>query len=270
MARTAQFQRGAVIIREGDQSTEAYIITRGRVEVTKAGRAGSVHLATLGPGEIFGEMALITERPRSATVTALEEVEAAVVDPEGFNQLIREQPEFIFPILRVLFERLRTVTEALASHEAAAPAATVPEAAAPTVTGRGAPARPSRPERIVLASTTREAQEALGGQSLEVQTMPFRIGRQDEMGDSDVLSLNDLYITDTRPYKVSRNHCMLNRIDDELIVIDRGSALGTVVNGKRIGGDRARGRAALAAGENEVILGTGSSPYKFTVAWEIP
>ena len=268
MVRTAQFQRGAVILREGDESTEAYIIRRGRVEVTKAGRSGPVVLATLGEGEIFGEMALITEKPRSATVTALEEVEAAVVDPESFNQLIREQPEFIFPILRVLFERLRAVSEALASHQAATPDVTAPEAAAPTVTGHGAAVLPTRQERIVLSGVTREATDALGGQSVEVRTMPFRIGRQDQMGDSDVLSLNDLYLEDTKPYSISRNHCMLSRIDEELVVIDRGSATGTLVNGKRIGGERSRGRASLSAGQNEVTLGAGKSPYKFSVAWE--
>ena len=269
MVRAAQSQRGEVIRREGDQSTEASIIRRGRVEVSKAGPVGPVVLATLGEGEIFGEMALITEKPRSATVTAVEEVEAAVVDPDSFNQLIREQPEFIFPILRVLFERLQTVSEALASQQAATPAVTAPEAVDPTVTGHVAAVEPTRQERVMLSGVTREVNDALGGRSVEVRTMPFRIGRQDQMGDSDVLSLNDLYIVDTKPYSVSRNHCMLSRIDEELVVIDRGSGTGTLVNGKRIGGQRSRGRASLPEGQNEVVLGTESSPYKFSVAWQV-
>jgi CRP-like cAMP-binding protein len=268
MVTTVRFQRGQVILREGDRSTEAYIIRRGRVEVTKAGRAGPVALATLGEGEIFGEMALITEKPRSATVTALEEVEAAVVDPEGFNRLLREQPEFLFPILRVLFERLRAASEALAAREAAAPAITG-QAAASGPAVQGPAAGPARPERIILSGATREARLALGGRALEVQTMPFRIGRQDQMGEDDVLSLNDLSIADRPPYSVARNHCMLSRIEDELVVVDRGSATGTLVNGKRIGGDRSRGRAALTAGENELVLGTASSPYKFSVGWRV-
>jgi CRP-like cAMP-binding protein len=83
-----RYQAGQVIIREGDESTEAFIVRAGTAEVVKRSAAGKdVVLATLDAGSIFGEMGLVQDRPRSATVRARTEVQVDVVDVHSFNAL---------------------------------------------------------------------------------------------------------------------------------------------------------------------------------------
>jgi hypothetical protein len=72
-ARHHLFDAGEVLVREGQPGESLFLIDEGRVMVSKGGMAagtGMVHLASLGPGELFGEMSLLTGEPRSATVTA--------------------------------------------------------------------------------------------------------------------------------------------------------------------------------------------------------
>src|SRR5262245_19475459 len=77
--RRTSYQKGGVIIAEVEFTSDAYILQKGFVEVYHAGPPEQ-RLSILGPGDIFGEMSLITERPRSASVRALEDVEARVFE----------------------------------------------------------------------------------------------------------------------------------------------------------------------------------------------
>jgi diguanylate cyclase len=72
---TAQYKSGEIIIRENDQGETAYVIETGRVEVTKDLQGKNIHLTYLYPGETFGEMSMIDDKPRSATVTAADDTE---------------------------------------------------------------------------------------------------------------------------------------------------------------------------------------------------
>ena len=71
---TETFQRGDIIIEEGARGSSAYVILSGAVEVLKKSRKKEVAVATLGEGKVFGEMGLIEDRPRSATIRAISEV----------------------------------------------------------------------------------------------------------------------------------------------------------------------------------------------------
>jgi CRP-like cAMP-binding protein len=76
---TAIFQPGQMIFREGELNQEAYRILRGRVEISITGEGKPVVLAQLGEGDIFGEMAMVDERPRSASAQCLEVTECVVL-----------------------------------------------------------------------------------------------------------------------------------------------------------------------------------------------
>ena len=136
MSNHAVFQPGQVIFREGESSQEAYRILQGRVEITILADGKPVILAQLGVGDIFGEMAMVDERPRSASAQSLEVTECEVLTPENFNELVLARPEVLIPYMASFFERLRTANDrlrlemrlrakaeqALASGSAAAPA----------------------------------------------------------------------------------------------------------------------------------------------------
>ena len=106
---TRKFAPGAIIFREGDSGRELFVIAQGNVEV----RSGNRLLETLGEGDIFGEMALIDDEPRSATVVALNEVTLAPVSEKQFLFLVRHTPYFALRVMRVLAERLRRQNKAV-------------------------------------------------------------------------------------------------------------------------------------------------------------
>ena len=74
---TRKFAAGEVVVREGEAGKEAFVLRSGRCQVHS--EAGG-HLRELGPGDVFGELAILAERPRTATITALTDVELMVVD----------------------------------------------------------------------------------------------------------------------------------------------------------------------------------------------
>jgi nucleotide-binding universal stress UspA family protein len=107
-ARIRTYQRGEVIVREGEAGNGCFIIASGRVEIV-IGEVGAhpTVLATLGAGEFFGEMAVIDDHPRSATVRALEETECVAIGRVEFLEALQHRPQIAVQMLPVLVRRLR-------------------------------------------------------------------------------------------------------------------------------------------------------------------
>jgi CRP/FNR family transcriptional regulator, cyclic AMP receptor protein len=102
------YKKGEVIIEEGSPSKNAYIIELGSVEVSKRLQSGKIQVITkLDRNDIFGEMGLIDQQPRSATVRALEDCNISVMTPDTFSLLAKRNPKALMPILKVLAKRLR-------------------------------------------------------------------------------------------------------------------------------------------------------------------
>jgi len=100
--RREHFEPGQVVFREGDRGDWLYVVVDGEVEVVKAvPDGGETSLRRLGRGECFGEIALVSDRPRSATVRSLTDVNLLAVDREAFHALFSNLPP-----LRGFFEHL--------------------------------------------------------------------------------------------------------------------------------------------------------------------
>ncbi len=99
----ASFPAGAVLVREGDEGASLIIIRTGTASVDQAGR----FLRRLGPGDFLGEIALIDGRPRTATVTADEPIDALVIGREGFARIMDEFPVIRYDLVNALTQRLR-------------------------------------------------------------------------------------------------------------------------------------------------------------------
>lgn len=111
---TRTFPAGTVIVREGDTSMSLYVILSGGVRVDRSrAEGGAVKVAELGAREAFGEMGLIDDAPRSATVTAESETTCALLAKWDFQNEIREDPEIAVALLPVLAQRIRAVNERL-------------------------------------------------------------------------------------------------------------------------------------------------------------
>jgi CRP-like cAMP-binding protein len=111
-----------LLTEEGTVGRQAFIILSGQAAVTIAGRL----IATVGPGEIIGEIALLDRQARTATVTALEPMRVFVVDPRGFNSLLTE-PEIARKLLDAEVGRLRVANSVSpSSHSSRAWSVTAP------------------------------------------------------------------------------------------------------------------------------------------------
>ena len=100
------------VFRQGDRQGEAYIIDSGAIRISKGGPSGEeLTLATLGRGQMFGELALIDTQPRSAHATTLAMTELIALDGEEFFNALEDQPHRIRGILRLFSERLRRTDE---------------------------------------------------------------------------------------------------------------------------------------------------------------
>ena len=113
---TKNFQGGDIIIEEGTKGSSAYVILSGAVEVLKKSGDKQVTVATLGEGRVFGEMGLIEDRPRSATIRALSELEDRIINRDQFNDLLRTKPAILIPIIKNLVERRREASNQMAQR----------------------------------------------------------------------------------------------------------------------------------------------------------
>lgn len=110
--RVAPFVRGEVLTRQGAEAHWLYVITKGEAEVrVSTGDNLSEHLANLGPGDFFGERGMMTGEPRSATVTAVSDVECYRLDKEAFHDILQRRPE-IAENISVILARRRVELEA--------------------------------------------------------------------------------------------------------------------------------------------------------------
>ena len=99
------YAAGETIIREGAPASALYIILSGKVHFEVA-EGGPAPVATAGPGDFFGELALIEEHPRSATVIADEPTECILFVAWEFTALLKEFPEMAVPLMNALIARL--------------------------------------------------------------------------------------------------------------------------------------------------------------------
>lgn len=105
------YEKGEVIVREGEMGPGMYVIMRGRVEETKYRNGSRIPLAELGPKEFFAETSLVDDKPRSATVTTLEETECLLFTRDSFLQLMGKNPQLAIRLARSLAERLRGIDD---------------------------------------------------------------------------------------------------------------------------------------------------------------
>ncbi len=100
------FPRGTVLFKEGDTGAEMYLINSGEVRLSRKTKQGVVVLATLGFGEFFGEMSVITNEPRTITAEALTDCRLNVISKDILETLVTGNPLVALSILKKLMFRL--------------------------------------------------------------------------------------------------------------------------------------------------------------------
>jgi hypothetical protein len=260
-----EFAPGHVFFKTGDAADCAYQLHEGQVELLVDGAANRIRL--LGPGEVFGEMALIEERPRSVIARAVAGGRVTPMTRDEFEHHLAHDPGQTQPYLRALFERLRSLTATVGDVEFVPAAQAESEEASSLHSPIELPvgAGTTSDWVVVIHPLSHKAAETLPEEGLLVSQFPLRIGRASDSREPEALDLNDLWLLDQKPYHVSRNHCEIVVDHEGPIVRDRGSHLGCLVNEKPIGGRAATGSARLEPGENVVVVGSRMSKYQFRV-----
>ena len=106
LADEVRLPAGRKLIREGRRGREFFVLVEGSVEVTRDGET----LRTLGDGDFFGEIALVSSVPRTSSVTATTPVRVLVITDRAFQDLLQDAPSMSFKVLQALAERLETVS----------------------------------------------------------------------------------------------------------------------------------------------------------------
>ncbi|HWW91522.1 MAG TPA: Crp/Fnr family transcriptional regulator [Solirubrobacteraceae bacterium] len=114
LAVPRQFQPGQAVFREGDQSDTCYIVREGHARAVRShGDGRTITLATFGPGDIFGELAMFEDERRSATVEAIEPISVVALLGGDMRRLMIEHPEISTRLVIALGRRLREMNERL-------------------------------------------------------------------------------------------------------------------------------------------------------------
>jgi CRP-like cAMP-binding protein len=102
------YAAGDALVRQSQPGAGLFVVVSGGVRVSQHGEGGDEReLSRLGPGEVFGEMTLLDDLPRSATVTAAEPTRVLILPVQDFRAALREEPDITVRLLAVLSRRLR-------------------------------------------------------------------------------------------------------------------------------------------------------------------
>ncbi|MEM9010101.1 MAG: cyclic nucleotide-binding domain-containing protein [Pseudomonadota bacterium] len=113
MSEERVFHDGETIMRQGEEATAAFVLLDGKADVFVGTGSDEQRVASIGQNEMFGEMAILSDMPRSATVRASGDVRALRFDKSALLQLMRETPNMALEVMRSLANRLERTTREL-------------------------------------------------------------------------------------------------------------------------------------------------------------
>jgi len=252
---------GAAVFKEGDSGGDMFIIESGQIDIVRKAR-GDEPIATLGPGDFFGEMAILEDQPRFAGAVARTSVRLLRIERSAFADVLKQNVEIGVRIMRKLAARHRraeqraqdALTELAQLKSAAAPAprardAAKPKAEAPAAAARAAPEAPApvaaapapapappapAPAAPVAVAQNLALRIVASGQVLllEPERSEFLVGRPDPVtGIQPEINLGPFDTMRT----LSRRHAKILKEGGLYFVREEvGTTNGTFVNGERI------------------------------------
>jgi CRP-like cAMP-binding protein len=165
--KPVRFRQGETIIQEGAPGDELYFVESGRVQVVRGHGAQATVLAELGAGDLFGEMALLTDQPRSATVIALSDLNLWLMSKADFDYVVATYPSLALTLSRLLSERLRSTDDRISQRQRPAvpvpvPVETRPDAEPvaqpiPVTVPVPKPRRPAKPKPVARPTRAKPA-----------------------------------------------------------------------------------------------------------------
>lgn len=118
MGETLKFRAGERLFEKGDDGDAAYVVLSGSVDVLIPTDGGETSVALLGAREIFGEMAVLCDQPRTTAIAANTDIEVLRLDRQAMVNMLNEFPDIALELIRVLAARLEATTRDLAAARA--------------------------------------------------------------------------------------------------------------------------------------------------------
>src|SRR5262249_14206753 len=223
------FAKEQVLFREGDPADNAFRLLSGSVDILRELDGDPILLGTVGAGQFIGEMGVVENRPRSATARAASEVEVEIFTPTEFLDHIASSPR----AARELIQRLTEADDRIVNDERGS--------------GRAHKIQKDADSHTDVVSVNNAYLSAKSPwlrrqfrTPLGLGDLPFIVGRGPVAREGLPPLQPDLKLDDTVPFRLSRNHFMIEKRDENYYVRDLCSTLGTIVNGEPIG-DHFRG-----------------------------
>jgi CRP/FNR family transcriptional regulator, cyclic AMP receptor protein len=110
-ARERQYQPGEEIVRQGDTGVGLFVLTNGQVRVTQDRQGTAFDLGVLEHGQVFGELSLLDDSPRTATITAIDPSSVIIVPIWDFRAALRDNPSMALSMLASLSQRIRRIEQ---------------------------------------------------------------------------------------------------------------------------------------------------------------
>jgi len=242
---------GVTIYREGDPSVDVHFIQSGEVEILKDLDGSKMLLSVLGSGEILGEVGVVRNQPRSATVRARTRVELLTLTRAEFLAAFGTENGVALNVLKMLCERL-------VRADARLMAATYGQEQV----------RAAQIGQLLLFGDSEVVVRQIGTDPVEVRPLPFRVGRRFAGGSPD-REAGGLALDGAGTPHLSSFHFSIELArESTLIVRDLDSRLGTIVNGRRISPFELSTVEPLHFGSNVVVAGAANSPFRFRIEVE--
>lgn len=239
------YNDGDLLLKQGEAGGTVLQIISGKAEVSVEQNGRPIVLGLVESGGFLGEMGVIEgHTAHGATACALGPVSAKLMDREEFLRMVSSDDDLAYGLIERLISRLRATNDRLADSVA--------------------PVQPERASRITIYAERLMARPHISEEGLVIDSLPFAVGRNSRHTEPGT-SLPELLLEDSRPFRMSRRHFVINRSGADVVVHDLESTLGTVVNGEAIGKHFSTDYANLRPGENTVVAGGDASPFVFRV-----
>jgi len=161
LIETVSIPSGAILFEEDDPGDRAYVIKEGELEVLKTGAGGDMLLAVRGPGEVIGEMALLEENPRMATVRARLDSTLFAIEKEQFENLVATSPSAAQAMFKTILARWRGTQSQLRQSEKMAQLGTMTAGVAHELNNPAAAVKRAADQLDEALTEYLQAQEAL-------------------------------------------------------------------------------------------------------------
>lgn len=264
---------GDIILKEGDPSDVVYKIVSGEVEIFKERDGQTIVLGVMKAGEFLGEMGVVDDEPRSASARAKNRVSVIIYEEGEFFRLISQDAKSAEQMILRLCERVRTLSRKLAEITVSIRRTDTMRAETPIGETQDLQAQArSKGEstllRLTLFPLSQQLIPSLPKEGVSIMKLPFSVGRLPVGKEPEPVVPIDLLVSDSRPFRLSRQHFAFYQNPRGCGILDLGSALGTEVNGVFLGHDFGKDFEYLKLGENQITAGGVGSPFTFKVVME--